>query len=111
MRRSRRSRIWRAPSNLSSSEYPHLLAAGLNDWGGISPLTLDHINPEAPWPGIAKLRRATEAAGFVFRERLALYPEFAMRPEFLDETLRPRVAALVDATGLVRESHEYWRSW
>ena len=100
-----------APPNLSSREYPRLLAAGLNDWGGISPLTLDHINPEAPWPQIVKLRQATEAAGFVFRERLAIYPELALRPEFLDETLRPRVAALVDATGLVKESHEYWRSW
>jgi FO synthase len=100
-----------APPNLSSHDYPRLLAAGLNDWGGISPLTLDHINPEAPWPGIVRLRRATEAAGYVFRERLAIYPEFAVRPEFLDETLRPRVAALVDATGLVKESHEYWRNW
>ena len=100
-----------APPNLSSQDYPRLLAAGLNDWGGISPLTLDHINPEAPWPGIVRLRRATEAAGYVFRERLAIYPEYAGRPEFLDETLRPRVAALVDATGLVKESHEYWRNW
>jgi FO synthase len=100
-----------APPNLSPGVYPRLLAAGLNDWGGISPLTLDHINPEAPWPLIGRLRRATEAEGFTFRERLAVYPEYATRPEFLDESLRPRVAALVDAGGLVKESHEYWRSW
>ena len=100
-----------APPNLSSREYPDLLAAGLNDWGGISPLTLDHINPEKPWPQIARLRDDTAKAGFTLRERLAIYPEYAQRPEFLDETLRPRVAALVDATGLVKESHEYWRSW
>ncbi|MBI1737495.1 MAG: 7,8-didemethyl-8-hydroxy-5-deazariboflavin synthase CofG [Candidatus Rokubacteria bacterium] len=100
-----------APPNLSARAYPKLLAAGLNDWGGISPLTLDHINPEAPWPQIAALRDATAAAGFTLRERLAIYPAFATRPEFLDESLRERVAALVDAHGLVKESHEHWRSW
>jgi len=100
-----------APPNLSPGAYPRLLAAGLNDWGGISPLTLDHINPEAPWPTIPALRRATEAAGFELRERLAIYPEYATRPEFLAEPLRARVAALVDGEGLVRESDERWRSW
>src|SRR5246127_2126876 len=60
-----------APPNLSPDVYPRLLAAGLNDWGGISPLTLDHINPEKPWPLIPELRRATESQGFVLRERLA----------------------------------------
>jgi FO synthase len=100
-----------APPNLSPDVYPRLLAAGLNDWGGISPLTLDHINPERPWPLIPELRRATEGEGFVFRERLAVYPEFARRPEFVAESLRPRVDALADAAGLVKDSHEHWRSW
>jgi len=100
-----------APPNLSPGVYPRLLAAGLNDWGGISPLTLDHINPEAPWPVIPELRRATESQGFAFRERLAIYPEFATRPEFVPEPLRPRVGALIDADGLVEESHEHWRRW
>ena len=100
-----------APPNLSPGAYPRLLAAGLNDWGGISPLTLDHINPEKPWPLIPELRRATEAQGFVLRERLAIYPEFATRPEFLDEALRPRVAALLDGRGLVKDTHEHWRRW
>jgi 7,8-didemethyl-8-hydroxy-5-deazariboflavin synthase CofG subunit len=100
-----------APPNLSPGTWPGLLAAGLNDWGGISPLTLDHINPEAPWPLIPELRRATERAGFVLRERLAVYPEFARRPEFVAEPLRPRVAALIDDDGLVKESHEHWRHW
>lgn len=100
-----------APPNLSPDVYPRLLAAGLNDWGGISPLTLDHINPEKPWPMIRDLREATEREGFAFRERLAVYPEFATRPEFLAESLRSRVAALVDHDGLVKESHEYWRRW
>ena len=100
-----------APPNLSPQVYPRLLAAGLNDWGGISPLTLDHINPERPWPLIPDLRRATESEGFDFRERLAVYPEFARRPEFVAESLRPRVDALVDDGGLVKESYEHWRSW
>ncbi len=100
-----------APPNLSPDVYPRLLAAGLDDWGGISPLTLDHINPEKPWPLIRDLRRATEAEGYAFRERLAIYPAYASRAEFLDESLRARVAALADADGLVKESHEHWRRW
>jgi len=100
-----------APPNLTPGVYPRLLAAGLNDWGGISPLTIDHINPEAPWPLIPELRRATESQGFVLRERLAIYPEFATRAEYLDEGLRARVQALVDERGLVKESHERWRRW
>jgi 7,8-didemethyl-8-hydroxy-5-deazariboflavin synthase CofG subunit len=100
-----------APPNLSPGAYAPLLAAGLNDWGGVSPLTLDHINPERPWPGLVALRSATEAAGFTFRERLAVYPEYATRPEFVDETLRARVTDLVDDDGLVKERHEHWRRW
>jgi 7,8-didemethyl-8-hydroxy-5-deazariboflavin synthase CofG subunit len=100
-----------APPNLTPGVYPRLLRAGLNDWGGVSPLTIDHINPEAPWPVIPELRRATESEGFVLRERLAIYPEYAARPEFLAEPLRPRVQALVDAEGVVKESHEHWRRW
>jgi 7,8-didemethyl-8-hydroxy-5-deazariboflavin synthase CofG subunit len=100
-----------APPNLSPDVFPRLLAAGLDDWGGISPLTLDHINPEKPWPLIRDLRRATEAEGFAFRERVAIYPAYSTRAEFLDESLRPRVAALVDDDGLVKESHEHWRRW
>jgi FO synthase len=100
-----------APPNLSAGVYPGLLAAGLNDWGGISPLTLDHINPERPWPMIRDLRDATAREGFALRERLALYPEYTARPEFLTETLRARVGAFIDERGLVRESHEHWRRW
>src|SRR5881296_1111692 len=100
-----------APPNLSPDVYPRLLAAGLNDWGGISPLTPDHINPEKPWPLLPELRRATEGQGFALRERLAIYPEFATRAEFLDERLRARVGALIDEHGLVKESYERWRRW
>jgi FO synthase len=100
-----------APPNLTPGVYPKLLAAGLNDWGGVSPLTPDHINPEKPWPGLRALREATERQGFDFRERLAIYPDYAARAEFLDAGLRSRVAALIDSDGLVRKTHEHWRRW
>jgi FO synthase len=93
-----------APPNLSPGSYPALIAAGLNDWGGISPLTIDYINPEAPWPHLTALARATAAAGGSLRERLAIYPEFIDRPGFLTEPLRARVAAYVDSRGLVSEA-------
>ena len=99
------------PPNLSAGDFDALPAAGINDWGGVSPLTPDHINPERPWPGLGALRRATERAGLELRERLALYPDYVSRPEFLDESLRPRVAALVDGGGLVRSELERWRTW
>jgi FO synthase len=95
-----------APPNLSPSDYHALISAGLNDWGGISPLTPDFINPEAPWPEIAELRRRTEAAGYELRERLAIYPEYLSRREFLAEGLGERVAALVGEDGLVEPALE-----
>src|SRR5207237_5671544 len=68
-----------APPNLSYDDFPRLLDAGINDWGGISPVTRDFINPEAAWPQVARLRSETESRGFTLRERLALYPEFVHR--------------------------------
>ena len=100
-----------APPNLSASGYDQLPAAGLNDWGGISPLTPDHINPERPWPALAELRRRTDAAGHVLRERLAVYPEYTNRARWIDERLAPRVRALVDDEGLVKPELEIWRHW
>ncbi len=100
-----------APPNLSADGYERLPAAGLNDWGGISPLTPDHINPERPWPALGELRRRTEAAGHALRERLAIYPEYATRPDFVDERLRKRVGRLIDADGLVKVELERWRDW
>ena len=99
------------PPNLSDADFARLPESGINDWGGISPLTPDHINPERPWPGLAVLRRATEAAGLELRERLAVYPEYAGRPEFIDEGLRPKVQRLIDEHGLVRGDLERWRTW
>jgi 7,8-didemethyl-8-hydroxy-5-deazariboflavin synthase CofG subunit len=80
-----------APPNLSYSDFPRLLEAGINDWGGVSPVTKDFINPEAAWPQIQHLRRETESRGFALQERLAIYPEFLARDEFL--VPRVRVAA------------------
>ena len=99
------------PPNLSDADFARLPEAGINDWGGVSPLTPDHINPERPWPGLAALRRVTERAGLALRERLAVYPEYAVRSEFVHETLRPRVRGLVDGDGLVRGDLERWRTW
>ena len=78
-----------SPPNLLSQDYPELLEAGINDWGGISPVTKDFINPEAAWPQISSLAARTASAGFVLRERLAIYPEFSVRPEFISERLNP----------------------
>ncbi|HKZ09047.1 MAG TPA: 7,8-didemethyl-8-hydroxy-5-deazariboflavin synthase CofG [Methylomirabilota bacterium] len=100
-----------APPNLADAAYGRLPAAGLNDWGGISPLTPDHINPERPWPLIRELRRATEQAGHALRERLAIYPEYTRRPEFVDARLRDAITRYVDEDGLVRQDQERWRKW
>jgi 7,8-didemethyl-8-hydroxy-5-deazariboflavin synthase CofG subunit len=88
-----------APPNLSYADFPRLLEAGINDWGGISPVTKDFINPEAAWPQIAKLRAETEARGFTLRERLALYPEFISREGFLSPNVRNRLERLADTDG------------
>ncbi|MFF7354249.1 MULTISPECIES: bifunctional FO biosynthesis protein CofGH [Streptomyces] len=93
-----------APPNLVDSEYERLIGAGIDDWGGVSPLTIDHVNPERPWPQIEELTERSRAAGFELRERLCVYPEFVVRGEpWLDPRLRPHVDALADpATGLAR---------
>ncbi|MFM9607874.1 7,8-didemethyl-8-hydroxy-5-deazariboflavin synthase [Streptomyces sp. V2] len=91
-----------APPNLVDGEYERLIGAGIDDWGGVSPLTIDHVNPERPWPQIEELTRRSEAAGFELRERLCVYPEFVTRGEpWLDPRLLPHVRALADPqTGL-----------
>ncbi|MBA9046421.1 MULTISPECIES: bifunctional FO biosynthesis protein CofGH [Streptomyces] len=93
-----------APPNLVEGEYERLIGAGIDDWGGVSPLTIDHVNPERPWPQIEELAERSRAAGFELRERLCVYPEFVRRGEpWLDPRLRPHVAALADPeTGLAR---------
>ncbi|MCX4823785.1 bifunctional FO biosynthesis protein CofGH [Streptomyces sp. NBC_01142] len=94
-----------APPNLVAGEYARLIGAGIDDWGGVSPLTPDHVNPERPWPQIDELAEQSAAAGFRLEERLCVYPEFVRRGEpWLDPRLLPHVRALVDEeTGLARE--------
>jgi FO synthase len=91
-----------APPNLVDDQYGLMLRAGIDDWGGVSPLTPDHVNPERPWPQVEELARHTAAAGFTLRERLTVYPEYVRRGEpWLDPRVLPHVAALADpATGL-----------
>jgi FO synthase len=93
-----------APPNLTApDELGALLAAGIDDWGGISPVTADHVNPERPWPSIATLREVTEAAGLRLRARLTVHPEFLARGDaWLDPRLAPYVRALADERGLLR---------
>lgn len=91
-----------SPPNLVSEEYPRLLDAGINDWGGISPVTRDFINPEAAWPQIPALAERTAAAGFMLRERLAIYPEFSSEAGFVEPRVRARLEDLMDAEGYAR---------
>ncbi len=91
-----------SPPNLLSQDYPDLLKAGINDWGGISPVTKDFINPEAAWPQISSLAASSASAGFALRERLAIYPEFAARPEFVSERLQPYVRKLHGGDGFAQ---------
>ncbi|MBV8650596.1 MAG: 7,8-didemethyl-8-hydroxy-5-deazariboflavin synthase CofG, partial [Alphaproteobacteria bacterium] len=92
-----------APPNLSPGALEPLIAAGINDWGGVSPVTPDHVNPEAPWPHLAALERATNEAGKELVERLAIYPAYAQEPKrWLDGKLATAVLRLVDAAGFAR---------
>jgi 7,8-didemethyl-8-hydroxy-5-deazariboflavin synthase CofG subunit len=89
-----------SPPNLLAEDYPDLLKAGINDWGGISPVTKDFINPEAAWPQISTLAARSAGAGFVLRERLAIYPEFSRRPDFVNARLQPHLRKLqAEASG------------
>lgn len=93
-----------APPNLSPGVLPQLVAAGINDWGGVSPLTPDFVNPEAPWPHLDELARATAEAGKLLHERLTLYPRYALDVErWLAEPFRTPVLNLIDASGLPRD--------
>jgi len=92
-----------APPNLSPEDYPLFLQAGINDWGGVSPLTPDYINPEAPWPKLATLSQKTAGAGFMLKARLPIYPEFIFLGEkFIPASLRPYLEELCGEDGLVK---------
>ncbi|MFC1400419.1 MULTISPECIES: bifunctional FO biosynthesis protein CofGH [Streptacidiphilus] len=93
-----------APPNLVDAEYALIIGAGIDDWGGVSPLTPDHVNPERPWPHIEDLAARTAESGFQLRERLTVYPEYVKHGEpWLDPRVLPHVRALADPeTGLAR---------
>ena len=91
------------PPNLNAADYPQFLLAGINDWGGVSPLTIDYVNPEAPWPQLSQLRRRTEELGFTLKPRLPVYPEYFMETtEYIPERLRERVCSLANQDGYVK---------
>ena len=94
------------PPNLSFDDYPLYLLAGINDWGGISPLTIDYVNPEAPWPQISELHRRTEEQGFRLRPRLPLYPEYISGPledgGYMPAALEERIRSLSDGEGYAK---------
>jgi FO synthase len=90
-----------APPNLAPHEFPLYLHAGLNDWGGVSPLTPDFVNPEAPWPHLTDLNRRTHAEGFALTPRLPVYPEY-IGNTWLDAAVAAKVSVMADAEGYVR---------
>ena len=95
------------PPNLSPEIYSNYLDAGINDWGGISPITADHVNPESPWPTIEKLSRVTRNKGLTLRARLPVYPKYIINPglskKFVHKSLKDYIEVLTDKYGLVRE--------
>jgi FO synthase len=96
-----------APPNLSDDP-TKLIAYGIDDFGGISPVTKDHVNPERAWPAIATLSAECDALGFVLAPRLTVYPDYIATDGFLDDAVRPHVLAQSDASGLAR--HDEWYS-
>ncbi|HEY3699485.1 MAG TPA: 5-amino-6-(D-ribitylamino)uracil--L-tyrosine 4-hydroxyphenyl transferase CofH, partial [Spongiibacteraceae bacterium] len=92
-----------APPNLSPGVLPQLIAAGINDWGGVSPITPDFVNPEAPWPHLDNLARETASAGKLLQERLTIYPQYAINySRWLDKNLHTSVLQQIDAEGFAR---------
>ncbi|MCK5885519.1 MAG: 7,8-didemethyl-8-hydroxy-5-deazariboflavin synthase CofG, partial [Alcanivorax sp.] len=95
-----------APPNLSPGVLPQIIGAGINDWGGVSPLTPDHVNPEAPWPHLDTLARETAAAGKFLEQRLTIYPQYAITGNrWLDKALRTPVLRQMDSAGYARRDN------
>ncbi|MFZ0742658.1 MAG: 7,8-didemethyl-8-hydroxy-5-deazariboflavin synthase subunit CofG, partial [Nitrososphaeraceae archaeon] len=93
------------PPNLNPGIFGNFLDAGINDWGGISPVTIDYVNPEFPWPTIDTVRTATRSKGYNLRARLPIYPEFVFNMDsgYVSETIRGYIEPIYDSSGLVRE--------
>ncbi|MBI5288215.1 MAG: 7,8-didemethyl-8-hydroxy-5-deazariboflavin synthase CofG [Chloroflexi bacterium] len=102
-----------APPNLTPDAHGMYLLAGINDWGGISPVTKDHINPERPWPNLLDLRETCADAGFTLRERFGIYPEYVREDRgfqgYVPERIREVTAPLADTKGLVSREAEAWK--
>ncbi len=97
-----------APPNLTD-DFGLLLDAGIDDWGGVSPVTPDHVNPERPWPAVERLRQVTEERGFALAPRLTAYPGFVLDPErWLAPAVRTAVLRRSDAAGLARDQDPWW---
>jgi FO synthase len=93
-----------APPNLSAANLTDLIEAGINDWGGVSPVTADHVNPEAPWPELDVLKRETMRAGRWLVQRLPIVMSHALESKWIDPSLRSAVLRRIDASGYVRET-------
>jgi 7,8-didemethyl-8-hydroxy-5-deazariboflavin synthase len=94
------------PPNLNPENFGKYIDAGINDWGGISPITIDHVNPECPWPSIESIKRITISRGYQLRARLPVYPEFLAKDGgFVPDKLRSYINLLSDDTGLIREDY------
>lgn len=99
------------PPNLTPNIFEKYVDVGINDWGGISPLTVDYVNPEFPWPSIESVKYITRSKGYDFRARLPIYPEFVKKKndndddEFIPDKLRRYIELIIDANGLVREDY------
>jgi 7,8-didemethyl-8-hydroxy-5-deazariboflavin synthase len=93
------------PPNLSPNIFGKYIDAGINDWGGISPITIDHVNPEFPWPTIESIKCATKIKGYDLRARLPVYPEFIHKEDFILDKLKIYIDPLLDTAGLVREDY------
>ena len=95
-----------APPNLSGDDFAALIDAGINDWGGVSPVTPDHVNPEAPWPKVMRLRDGTAGQGKALAARLPVYPGYIFKAGWLDAAVRPAVVRAMDGDGLARD--DFW---
>ena len=98
-----------SPPNLNEESCQTYLLAGINDWGGISPLTKDFINPERAWPEVSKLRRLTSDAGFELRERSALFPDYVSSGKrFTSSSVRQKVLDITSPDGYIKTDLERW---
>jgi FO synthase subunit 1 len=93
------------PPNLNPEVFGNYIDAGINDWGGISPVTIDHVNPEFLWPSIELVQRVTEGKGRSLRARLPIYPEFLKGGFITSDLLLQKTALIVDNLGLLKEDY------